>query len=280
MNRDRRIANALLLIYGFLSLGALSLPLSGPVRLFRACVHYLISPGPYLGAAAADRLAALPADVAHLIAADAENRRLREDLKRLEWLDVRLEACRRELARLKETVGMKPERERILRWASVAERDPANWHRSLAITAGKEDGVEINSPVLGLARGRFGVVGRITEVGERWSKVLLLGDEMSSVAAYLPAHQWEGLVEGQGGARLRMNYLPADARFAIGDSVHTSATSAAFPPDVSIGSVVRVFQKDPFLTFQSVEVLPTVDPRRLKEVAVLMPQKIAGRSSP
>jgi len=67
------------------------------------------------------------------------------------------------------------------------ERDPANWHRSLMIEAGLKDGIELNAPVLGVENGRLGAVGRVTELGPHWAKVLLITDELSSVAAYIPA---------------------------------------------------------------------------------------------
>jgi cell shape-determining protein MreC len=66
-----------------------------------------------------------------------------------------------------------------------------------------------------------------------------------------------------------MNYLPIDAVLAPGEPVYTSATSATFPPDVLIGTVTRVFERDPFLTFQSAEVTLAIRPWNLKEVLVL-----------
>jgi rod shape-determining protein MreC len=271
MQRERRIANYLFLLYAGASMTFLSLSFTGPILSLRAVLGYLWMPAPEAGASGFERAAGVPAGVAHLLDADAENRRLRDQLKQFSWLEAQLATLRRENERLKGELGLKPARGRALRWARVLEREPANWYRSITIESGEKDGVGLNSPVLGVEKGRLGVVGRVTELGPHWSKVLLITDELSAVAAYIPGKQWEGLVEGQGKSTLLMNYLPMEGAFAIGDQVHTSATSQTFPQDIPIGTVIRVFPEDPFLTTRSVAVEPAVHAATLKEVLVLTP---------
>lgn len=273
MQRERRTANYLFLLYFCTSLLILSASLSEPIVTFRAFAAYVWDPAPFLGAQAVSRLSGLPSSVTHLLAADTENRALREDLKQLSWAESEIIALRRENDRLRAAIGVKPPHGRVLRWARVMERDPLNWYRYLVIDEGKDDGLELNTPVLGVENGRLGAVGRVTELGSRWAKVLLITDEISSISAYIPGKQWEGLVEGQGKEELVMNYLPIEASFVIGDMVYTSATSPTFPPDILIGSVIRVFPLDPFLTFRSVAIAPTVHASALKEVMLLMPLK-------
>lgn len=279
MNKDKRAANRLLLLFGLVSLGLLGLPLAAPMNSFKACVSYLLDPVPFYGARGMDRLAATSSGMARLISTDVENQRLREDLRRLPLLEAELDSSRRENGRLRAEVGIKPSPGRALRWAKVLSRDPLNWYRHLLVDAGQPDGVEVNAPVLGLLEGRLGAVGRVVEAGPLLSKVLLLSDETSSAAAYLPARQWEGLVEGQGTARLRMNYLPPDVQIIVGDPVFTSPTSVTFPPDILVGHIVQVFPQDPFLTFQSAEVASAVRPSALKEVLILLPLK-SGAAAP
>ena len=100
---------------------------------------------------------------------------------------------------------------------------------------------------------------------------------LSSVAAYLSTSAVEGLVQGQGGPRLRMNYLPSEVALSTGDLVYTSPTSATFPGEILLGRVVAINPRDPFLTFQSVEVRPAADAAALSHVMVLRP---AGAAVP
>jgi rod shape-determining protein MreC len=280
MHRERRVANYLFLLYVCVSVVILGASLSEPVIALRVSMAYLWNPVPSFGSQTAERLTGIPQSVAHLLSADSENRSLKEDLKQLSWAESQIASLRRENERLRIILGVKPTNGRILRWARVMERDSLNWYRYLVIDEGKEDGIEINAPVLGVEGGRLGVVGRITEMGPRWAKVLLVTDELSSIAAYIPSKQWEGLIEGEGKEQLLMNYLPIEASFAIGDLVYTSVTSPTFPPDILIGSVIRVFPQDPFLTFRSVAVSPAIHAEALKEVAIMMPLKGQPISTP
>jgi len=269
MNRDRRVANYYLLVFGFVSIVLLSLPLTSRVRAFRAFASYLYDPLPYYGGRGLLKMRELPSDVARLIDADARSRQMEAELKETALLRTEVEALRRESERLSHALSLSTAAPEGLLWAHVVERDPQNWQRSLIVDAGEQEGVAVNEPVLAPHAGRLGVVGRITEVGRHTAKVLLLSDELSAVAAYLPASQWEGLVQGQGSSRLKMNYLPVEAKVRIGDEVATSPTSATFPPDLPIGTVSRAFERDPFLAFQTVEVAALVHPGALKEVLIL-----------
>src|SRR6202030_4676235 len=75
---------------------------------------------------------------------------------------------------------------------------------------------------------------------------------------------------------LLMNYLNSEARIVPDDFVYTSPTSATFPPDVTIGRVARVYPRDPFLAFQSVEVAPALDAAALQEVLILRASTLPG----
>ncbi len=167
-------------------------------------------------------------------------------------------------------------------WAHVMERDPLRWYRSIMVDAGAEQGVSLNAPVLGQQGDTLVVVGRVSGVRPKTAVVLLVTDELSSVAAYAVSQSttvdeegapksFEGLLQGQGSSRLRMNYLSPDAEVNKGDLIYISQTSATFPPDVLLGRISRVFPLDPFLTFQSVEVQPALEASRLKEVVILKP---------
>src|SRR5437867_10577869 len=83
------------------------------------------------------------------------------------------------------------------------------------------------------------------------SKVILLSDEISSVASCIPVKSLEGLIEGQGTGLLKLNYLPMESQVAAGDLVFTSNTSVTFPADILIGTISKTLPQDPFLTFQA-----------------------------
>jgi len=280
MQRETRIANIILGALSALSLLFLSLPLSTPVRSFKAGAGYLFDPLAYHGEAGYRRIAGSPERIRQLLQADIENESLRAELRRGEWLSTTVSSLSLENERLRKALVLKAPSGRFPAWAHVMERDPVHWYRSLVVDAGADRGISLNDPVLGPRDGRLVAVGRVVDVRPNTSTVLLLTDELSAAAAYLSSGTLEGLVQGQDGPRLRMNYLNAEAQLSDGDSVYTSPTSATFPPDVLIGRVARVNPRDPFLTFQSVEITPAADASSLQELMILRARPVEGEGKP
>jgi rod shape-determining protein MreC len=276
MQRETRIANYVVGALTALSLVLLSLPLSSPVRAFKAGASYVLDPISFEGERGSQKLAEAPARVRELLSADIENRRLQEELRRMSWLKSTVDGLSLENERLRLALGLKAPRARHPVWAHVIERDPQRWYGVVGVDAGADRGVSLNDPVLGRRGDAVVAVGRVVDVRPLASTVLLLTDQRSAAAAYLSSGTLEGLVQGQDSPRLRMNYLNSEARIAADDSVFTSATSATFPPDVLIGRVARIYPRDPFLAFQSVEVAPALDAASLQEVLILRARALPG----
>ncbi|MBI4679009.1 MAG: rod shape-determining protein MreC [Elusimicrobia bacterium] len=268
-HREERAANIALATLCAASVVLMFLPLSRPIRAVRACVAHVFEPMVFAGAQGTERLALVPKRARELMEADIENRALREEIARVGMVKAEMESVRAENARLAAALGLKVAEGKTVLWGRVMERDPAHWYHSVMVDVGRRDGVALNAAVLAQREGTVVVLGRIGEVLERTSKVLLVTDEFSSVAACLSSGTVEGLIQGQGTERLRMNYLHSEAVVSPGDQVLTSATSATFPPGILVGAVAKGYARDPFLTFQSAEVRPAIDPASVKEVIIL-----------
>lgn len=276
MHRETRAANYALVAYALTALVLLSLPLSAPVMALKACLVYVISPSVYYGAKGGQRLASIPGRLRDLISADIENKLLQEEIKKAAWIKAEAESLRLESQRLRAQLGLKAPAGRVPVWARVIGRDPQHWYRGFFVDAGAEQGVDVNAAVLGAGPRGLCAIGRVVEVRDKTALVLLLTDDLSSVAAYAVSSSsgadfrgWEGLLEGRGWPALRLNYLSPDAVLAAGDAVLTSATSATFPADIPVGFVSEVHPPDPFLTFRSVTVKPALDVSQVKEVVIL-----------
>lgn len=288
MHRENRAANYVLASFTIISLTLLSLPLSGPVRGFKATMTYVLTPIPYLGDKAYERFADAPSRLRDLIAADMDNQRLKNDLKQVDLLKSRVDALETENERLRAALNLKSPKGRAALWARVLERDPLHWYSSITVDAGSDDGVSLNAPVLGDDGGKVVAIGRVTDVRPRTAVILLLTDDLSSAASYVVSRAstaapgegppiFEGLLQGQGRESLRMNYLSPDAVVRAGDLVYTSPTSATFPPDVLLGTVSSVYALDPFLAFQSVEVKPAISASSLDEVMILKEASVSAK---
>jgi rod shape-determining protein MreC len=112
---------------------------------------------------------------------------------------------------------------------------------ALVLDKGSSDGVKKGQPVI----ADDGVlIGKIFKVESVTSLVLLLNDDFSKIAAAI-ANQSKtiGLVEGEYGLGIKMNFIPPEEKVAEGDLVVTSGLEAGVPRGLVIGAVSSVVKK-------------------------------------
>ena len=146
----------------------------------------------------------------------------------------------------------------------VIGRDPSNFLSYLIIDSGSQQGIEKGMPVV----TERGLVGRITDVGSNWAKVMLIIDPSSSVNALIQTSRATGVVEGQVGGSLVMKYIPQGEEVNVNDIVLTSGLGGNFPKKLIIGQVTAVHQRD-IEMLQQAHIRPTVDFNNLEIVLVI-----------
>jgi len=143
-------------------------------------------------------------------------------------------------------------------------QDPSNLQRYITLDVGRESGIERNMPVI----TDHGLVGRISEVGENWSRVLLLIDPQSTVNALTQSTRASGSVQGQADGSLIMRSISQADTVSVGDTVFTSGLGGNFPRQLLIGQIIEAERKD-FELYQSAIVQPTVDFDHLEAVLII-----------
>jgi rod shape-determining protein MreC len=146
----------------------------------------------------------------------------------------------------------------------VISQDPSNLQRYLTVNVGRRDGIARNMPV---ATNR-GLVGRISEVGDGWSRVLLIIDASSSVSALTQSTRASGSVQGQADGSLVMHRIPQSDTVSKGDTVFTSGLGGNFPRQLLIGQIIDVQRQD-YELYQTATIQPTVDFDHLEVVLVI-----------
>lgn len=146
----------------------------------------------------------------------------------------------------------------------VIGRDPSNFLSYLTIDSGSQQGIAKGMPVV----TERGLVGRITDAGSNWAKVMLIIDPSSSVNALIQTSRATGVVEGQVGGSLVMKYIPQEETVNVNDIVLTSGLGGNFPQKLIIGQVTAVHQRD-IEMFQQADIRPTVDFNNLEIVLVI-----------
>ncbi len=199
---------------------------------------------------------------------------LRHDNQELQIRLSQEAQIRAENARLRGALGWEQQKGWRVKLARVISRDPANWWRSLEIDLGARDGVRVNLPVL----TADGLVGRVQNVSETRSQVILLGDpnlkvsaviatslvnpEMGIIGAVTSAPREDGMID--------LDHLSGASTVAAGQSVDTSGIGGVFPPGIHIGKVADVQTNDYGLSVEA-RVKLAADLSALEEVWVKMP---------
>ncbi len=199
-----------------------------------------------------------------------ENRVLRELVDQLMIENVKLKDETRELAFLREELQFKRNNPTFdIRTADVLGTrviagEPNNGMATVTIDVGAMDGVRKGMPVV-----RAGaLVGRIIQVGQRASRVLLITDPLSKVNARIQSSGVTGIVTGSVDGRLRLTHIPPEAEVHVGDIVITSGLGGNFPERLVIGQVIRVHKRD-VEPFQEAELHPAADFSALEIVSVI-----------
>jgi len=148
--------------------------------------------------------------------------------------------------------------------ANVIGRDPSNWNAVVLIDKGERDGLTPGMPVV----NALGVVGKISEVTSKSSKVILLNDPGFSVAAVVQRSREGGLISGTLQGLCRMRYLSAGADIKTGDIVVTSRLSSSFPEGLLIGKVISLEESQSSPGAECL-IQPAVSSSQFEEVLVI-----------
>lgn len=197
----------------------------------------------------------------------AEMDELRQRIRDLEGELVSVEELRLENERLRELLNYRNEQdEHVLLLARVIGRDPGNWFETVRLNRGSADGVGTGMPVVLPS----GLVGRVLDVSEHSSTVLLITDPQGGVGTLVQETRTPGVVKGNldRAGHLVMSYLTREHTIEPGQAVVTSGFGGVFPDGIPVGRVVEV-KNDPSGLTQSAEVVPMVDFNHLEEVYII-----------
>ncbi len=193
------------------------------------------------------------------------NEALQGENDRLLLENVRLREVQHEAALLRDLLDFKQSNPTFtVQGAHVIGRDPSNVQQYAILDIGREEGIERNMPVV----TDRGLVGRIYEVGQGWSRVLLIIDSRSFVNALTQSTRANGLVQGQADGTLAMLDIPQAETVSVGDTVFTSGLGGNFPRQILIGQITEVKRKD-YELYQEAAVQPTVDFQHLEAVLII-----------
>ncbi len=198
---------------------------------------------------------------------NVENRELKEDLLEARAELNRLKLVESENIQLEALVKLQQDYSQYSTiGAKVIAKDPGNWFDTFIINKGTNYGLEKNMVVM----NEDGLVGKISECGYNYSKVVSIIDDSDAVSAESLRTNDIGYVvaDFSGDARCKMQYSDKNSDILVGDEIVTSHLSEIFPEGISIGHVSKL-TVDSQTSMQYAIIEPSVDFSKLKYVLVL-----------
>lgn len=258
----------LLAIFTTISFFLMALRVGPIVNACKISVEFLISPAIIQSGDFFNRLDASTGRFFRLIRTEAENTLLRAQNAELAKKDVEADALQEENNRLRTLLDLRQKTFPGGIGAEVVDRDVRDWFRSVTINKGSNGLIPIGGAVVSAATDKPTLVGRVAEVKDKSSKVMLLTDSLSAVSVRVIRTDDIGLLEGRNQPTAKLNYLPHLSQVEVGDEVVTAGLGGLFPPGVPVGQVTHV-QDSPDGFFKEAVVLPHARLSSLRDVLVL-----------
>lgn len=197
---------------------------------------------------------------------------LKDRVNRLTEENARFRTTEEENKSLREHLGFLSNNEYKYVISNVISRgdimDAAGRTETIAIDKGLRDGIY---PGLGVVSSAGVIVGKVVEAKDNISQVYLTNNNKCKLAAVaLNADSASGVVEGELGLTIKMNFIPQNKEIKADDIVITSGLEQTIPRGLVIGRVLEV-DKENNEVWQTAVIEPMLDPEDLIIVSVLVP---------
>ncbi len=157
--------------------------------------------------------------------------------------------------------------------AQVTGKEPGNWFDRFTIDKGLKDGIKKGDTVIQAVETekgivQEGIVGRIAEVGDNWSKVISIIDENSKISFKAIRTQNGGMISDSVDGKLTGYLFDTKADVMKGDKLYTSGLGGIFVKDLYLGEITDVVKKDENL-MKNIYIEPAVDFKKLYKVFII-----------
>lgn len=201
----------------------------------------------------------------------ADYEKLQAEKNQMIAKNAELQILERENDELRESLNFKKEKQYDTLMATVLGRDPTVSNYFI-LNKGSKDGVQNNLPVVS-PEGML--VGKIIKVEESLSIMLIPTDTNFQTAAAILGegkNSTSGLVHGEKGLGIKMEFIPQDEEVFRGDVVVTSGLELNMPKGLVIGQIAELKRESRDI-FGEATISPLAVYENLNTVIVLLPRK-------
>jgi rod shape-determining protein MreC len=254
---------------------------TGPVRELRNGVKFAMAP---VQDTLADGTRSMTSVFDAIIEVDTlrrENDELSAQVEQMEGQLATSEAIKTEynkLSKLLKTQDRLTKIETVA--ASVSARQFTQFERLITLDRGTEAGIRDGAPVLSTGGA---LLGRVTEVGEGWTEVMLLSDSNFLVAGLDNPHKTTGNVIGRLSQPLAMTEILPSEKIDENDLIVTLGINidknfrSVYPKGIPIGRVVDIIEESDQV-LKTALIVPLADLEHVEHVLVMTNFRAPKRS--
>lgn len=192
-----------------------------------------------------------------------ENQELKLKIEELLAENVSLKELKKQNEILRTALGINLEKEFQLILTQVIGKDISQDY--LLIDKGSREGVKTDFPIITQEKI---LVGKITEVYENFSKLILISNKKSSFDAKISEREIYGMVKGKGNFKINLELVPKEKELKEGDLVISSAIGGIFPAGILVGKIEKIKKSD-VEPFQQAEIKPGFDINNLQFLFII-----------
>ncbi len=175
-------------------------------------------------------------DKKNLLNAFEENKKLRTEndvLRR--WQSV-AQTLKAENDALRSLAGYHPVETARYVTARVVGQGTGGYGSTLLLNIGTADGIRELQPVI----DAYGMIGRVTNVGEHSARVLLISDALSRIPVVSASARVHAILAGTGDELMQLTFLgDVPTSVAVGEQIVTTEEGGLIPGGIVIGTVFR-----------------------------------------
>ncbi len=264
----RHRSGCLLLLFSTISLLFMTLRIEPYIDGIKTSVWYMFSPSVVYSGQFFNKMDSLKGGIFRLLRVDGENTMLREQNAILSKRAMERDALEEENNKLRTLLDLKQKKFSDAIAAHITGRDWREWFRAVVIDKGQTSDIVFSAAVVAATNEGPALVGRILEVGDTTSKVLLVTDAASAVSVRIDGKDDMGLLEGNNRPWVSLNYLSQNSQAEAGDRVITAGLGGVFPPGILVGTIESVASA-PDGYFKTAKIIPITPITSLRDVLVL-----------
>lgn len=165
-----------------------------------------------------------------------QNATLKEENERLKkWYQMAV-SLKVENERLASMLNLTKEPGRSYITTRVITDPSAPFYQTSLVPAGRDYGVKTGHAAI----SNEGLVGRVTDVGQNSSRILLATDISSRIPIFVGESKTRAILAGNNTEMPELDHFPRGVEFKVGDRIITSGQGGIFAPGVPVGVIEKI----------------------------------------